>query len=56
MAHHFENIEAAEEVYEDIKDGKITNTATAYGLLGQIINDFPETWLADLAEDLRKSL
>lgn len=56
MALHFENIEAAEAVYEDIKDGKITNKATAYGMLGQIMNDFPGTWLAKLAEELRDSL
>jgi len=53
---HFENIEAAEEVYEQIRDGKITNKATAYGMLGQIIADFPDTWLAKLAKDLRDSL
>ena len=56
MATHFDNIEAAEEVYEQIRDGKIKNKATAYGLLGQIITDFPDTWLADLAKDLRDNL
>ena len=56
MAMHFDNIEAAEVVYEEIKEGKITNKSVAYGMLGQIINDFPDTWLASLAKDLRDSL
>lgn len=56
MVMHFDNIEAAEQVYEDIRDGKITNKATAHGMLGQIINDFPGTWLAELAKDLRDKM
>ena len=56
MAMHFSSIEAAIEVYEEIRDGKIKNKASAVGMLGQIINDFPGTWLAELAEELRKNL
>ncbi len=56
MAIHFDNIEAAWEVYNEIRDGRISNKATAYGMLQQIINDFPNSELASLAKSLRDSL
>lgn len=56
MAWSFNDAASAEEVIENIRDGKISNKATAYGILTQIINDFSGTYLADEAKNLRDSL
>lgn len=59
MALHFSNTETAEAVYEDIKqrvENGTINRASAYSTLNQIITDLPETWIADLAKQLRDEL
>lgn len=56
MAWSFKDVESAESVIEDIRDGKITNSATAYSILTQIINDLPGTSVAKEAEILRESI
>ena len=43
-------------IIEKIEDGEISNSATAYGLLGEIMNAFPGTWIADKAKELRDNL
>lgn len=54
MAWSFKEAEAAEKVIEDIKEGKISNSSTAYGLLCQIINDLPNSYVAEEAKELRE--
>ena len=49
-------IEVPDEIIEKIEDGEISNSATAYGLLGEIMNAFPGTWIADKAKELRDNL
>lgn len=38
MAWNFTDMASAEEIIEKIEDGEISNSATAYGLLGEIMN------------------
>ena len=52
MAWNFTDMASAEEII----DGEISNSATAYGLLGEIMNAFPGTWIADKAKELRDNL
>lgn len=56
MAWHFSDTATAEKVIEDIENGKISNSATAYGILNQIINDLSGTYVAEKAKRLRDSL
>lgn len=56
MAWNFTDMASAEEIIEKIEDGEIFNSATAYGLLGEIMNAFPGTWIADKAKELRDNL
>lgn len=56
MAWSFKDTESAISVIEDIKDGKVSNKATAYGILTQIMNDLPNTWVASEAKRVRDSL
>lgn len=56
MAWSFKDVESAESVIEDIRNGKITNSATAYSILTQIMNDLPGTAVAKEAEILRESI
>lgn len=56
MAWDFSDIEAAEVVIQQIEEGKISNRATADGLLCQIITNFPDTWIARKAKELRDRL
>ena len=59
MARNFRDIAAAEAAYEDLKrrlENGTANKAEAISLLNQIITDFPGTWLADLAKDLRDDI
>lgn len=51
MAWNFTDMASAEEIIEKIEDGEISNSATAYGLLGEIMNAFPGTWIADKAKN-----
>lgn len=53
MARHFSDISSAEAVLDDIKNGKYSDI-TAYGLLNQIIQDLPGTWVAQQAEQYKK--
>ncbi|MBQ3480081.1 MAG: hypothetical protein IJH25_18190 [Clostridia bacterium] len=52
MARSFSDVAGAEEVLEDIKNNKYSSVV-AYGLLNQIINDFPGTWVAQQAQQLK---
>ena len=56
MAWSFDNVGAAEKIIEDIRDGKISNKATAYGILTQIITNLSGTSVAEEAKRLRDSL
>lgn len=59
MAWHFTDISAAEAAYDDLKrkiENGNANLSEAYSLLNQIITDFPGTWLAGLAKQLRDEL
>ena len=50
---HFSDTTAAEMVLEDIKEGKY-KSITAYSLLNQIINDLPNTWVAEQAKKYKE--
>ena len=56
MAWNFKDEAVAESVINDIRNGKITNSATAYSMLTQIMNDFRGTSVANEAEILRESI
>lgn len=56
MAWNFNDTASAEQVIEDIRDGKYQNSLTAYNILTQIINSFPGTYVAEEAKRLRDSL
>lgn len=56
MAWSFKDTASAEIVIDQIKEGKISNKSTAYGILTQIMNDLPGTWVANEARRLRDSL
>lgn len=56
MAMSFSDTESAESVLDQIKEGKITNSATIYGILNQIINDLPGTYVAEEAQRMKDSL
>ena len=53
MAFSFSDEAATITVLEDIKDNKYPSNAT-YSLLNQIINDFPETWVAQQAPKIKE--
>lgn len=56
MAWSFKDVAVAESVINDIRNGKIANSATAYSILTQIMNDLPGTSVAKEAEILRESI
>ena len=41
---------SAEEILVDIKAGKYTNRSAVYGILKNIINDCPGTYVAEAAQ------
>ena len=51
MAWNFTDMASAEEIIEKIEDGEISNSATAYGLLGEIMNAF--SWNMDCRQSKR---
>lgn len=56
MAWNFKDEAVAESVINDIRNGKITNSATAYSILTQIMNDLPGTSAARESAILRESI
>lgn len=52
MSRRFTDTSAAEEIVKDIRNGKYSNTASALGLLKQIVNDLPGTNVAREAQRL----
>ena len=52
MSTRFLSTAAAEEIVKDIRDGKYTDSASALGLLKQIVNDLPGTSVAREAQRL----
>ena len=52
MSTRFSSTAAAEEIVKDIRDGKYTDSASALGLLKQIVNDLPGTSVAREAQRL----
>lgn len=56
MAWNFTDMASAEEIIEKIENGEFSNSATVYCLLGEIMNAFPGTLIADKAKELRDNL
>lgn len=50
----FRDIESAEAVLEDIKDGKYTNSSTIYGLLQTIVTEWGDTYVGEAAKQIIK--
>lgn len=54
MGNTFRDIESAEAVLEDIKDGKYTNSSTVYGLLQTIVTEWGDTYVGEAAKQIIK--